>query len=88
MASGVQGGTNVPTIVPTTNLDTPISNFLSVKEKHADQPSKKTCDTIPHPNAASVEPPWLEKKKLIFENICLGKGVVCNVTDRILCLKC
>jgi len=27
--------------VPTTNLDTPISNFLSIKEKHADQPSKK-----------------------------------------------
>jgi hypothetical protein len=27
--------------VPTTYLDTPISNFLSIKGKHADQPSKK-----------------------------------------------
>jgi hypothetical protein len=35
-------------------------SLQNIKNKNADQPSKRMCDTVPHPCVASGEPPWLE----------------------------
>ena len=45
---------------PTTNVGSPTRDLQNIKDKHADQPAKKPCDTLSQPRVASVEPPWLE----------------------------
>ena len=44
--------------------DAPTRNLQNIKNKHTEQPAKKTCDTLPHPHVASVEPPRLEATHL------------------------
>jgi hypothetical protein len=48
-------------IARSTNLDAPTRNFQNTKD--ADQPAKKTCDSLPHPHVAFVEPPWWERTR-------------------------
>ena len=36
------------------------TNLQTIKNKHADQPDKIICDTLPDPRVASVEPSWVE----------------------------
>jgi hypothetical protein len=38
----------------------PNVNSQYIEDKRAHRPAKNTCDTLPHPRVASVDPPWLE----------------------------
>jgi hypothetical protein len=57
-----------------TNLDGPITNLQNIKDKQAEQPTKKTCNTLPPQCIASAELPWLEtnhfKKYIICKMVC------------------
>jgi hypothetical protein len=51
----------------------------NIKDKHADQPAKKTCDTVSHPRVAYIETPWLETTR--FQKRMYMQDVLCNVID-------
>jgi hypothetical protein len=71
---GVAGGCNAPT-----------RNLQNIKHKHADQPSEKTCDTLPDLRVASVEQTGLETTHCEKCVICVLQDVSCGVTERAMC---
>jgi hypothetical protein len=66
----------------TINLEAPNSNLQSCKDTHADQPAKKTRDTLPHTRVASVELPSFETTH--FQNCMNMPDVVCIVKESIM----
>jgi len=67
--------------VPITNVDAPTSNLQNIKDKHANQPTVKTCDNLPHPRVASVELQWLDTTH--FQKSMNMHNALCSVTERI-----
>jgi len=66
----------------TTNLEAPNRNVQSCKDTHANQHTKKPCDTLPQTRIASVEPPSFQTTH--FQNCMYMPDVVCNVIERIM----
>ena len=65
-----------------TTLDAPTRNVQNIKDKHPDQPAKKTCDAVPHPHVASVEPLLLEATH--FQKYRYMQDVLCSVTEHLM----
>jgi len=53
-------------------------NLQNIKEKHANKAAKRKCDTGPHPRAASVETPRLEKTDFQKIDVCARCFVQCH----------
>ena len=44
----------------TTNLNAHTRYLQNIRGKYVDQPTRRRCDTLPHPRVDSAEPPWLQ----------------------------
>jgi hypothetical protein len=56
-------------------------NLKNIKDKHADQTAKKTCDTLLYSRFAYAEPPCLETAQ--FQKCMHIQDVMCSVIERI-----
>jgi hypothetical protein len=52
-------------------------NLQNIKDKQADRPATRTCDTLQHTHFASTEPTWLETT--YFHKFIHMQDVLCNV---------